>query len=238
MTVSAVAVVIPARNEEICITSCVQSVLVAGRRLAAALPDIAVRIVVVLDRCTDRTGELIARFGGVETLVSRHGRVGAARALGVRHVLRCAGIDPAAIWIACTDADSVVPPGWLVDHLELSRDGAELVLGTVRPDPAELSESVHAAWLARHRLADGHHHVHGANLGIRGDSYLRAGGFDPVTEHEDVRLAARVLATGARISRTARSPVLTSARTIGRTPAGMAGYLRELDRAQVDREVS
>ena len=40
--------------------------------------------------------------------------VGAARAAGMTELLRLTpGRDPAAIWLATTDADTVVPPGWL-----------------------------------------------------------------------------------------------------------------------------
>ena len=40
--------------------------------------------------------------------------VGAARAVGMAGLLRrTAATDPAAVWLATTDADTVVPPGWL-----------------------------------------------------------------------------------------------------------------------------
>jgi hypothetical protein len=109
-------------------------------------------------------------------------------------------------------------------------------LGTVRPDPQELAAGLLAAWRLRHLIADGHPHVHGANLGVRGDSYLAAGGFPDVATHEDVLLSAAVRRAGRVVLSTGSSPVLTSGRTTGRAPDGMATYLRELGQVEVSLE--
>ena len=108
-----------------------------------------------------------------------------------------------------------------------------------------LAGGVLAAWRLRHRLADGHPHVHGANLGVRGDTYLAAGGFRNVAAHEDVLLRDAVRALGGIVVSTGSGPVLTSGRQRGRAPAGLAHYLRELNaqggsigtRAGVDAQV-
>src|SRR6478609_7131631 len=94
------------------------------------------------------------------------------------------------VWIGSTDADSAVPPDWLLTQLRYADEGVDLVLGTVRPDPAELPDPVVRRWLNRHDLADGHPHVHAANLGVRADIYRAVGGFAGVDVHEDVFLAA------------------------------------------------
>ncbi len=182
----------------------------------------------VLDRCTDRSPDLLARWPQVEVIVSDHGQVGAARAVGVEKVLQTGPNLGAADWIACTDADSAVPADWLRTHLQHAESGTDLLLGLVRPDPAELSPELLRSWTRAHQLSDGHPHVHGANLGIRAEMYSRAGGFPLVAAHEDVLLAGRVRELGGLVVSTAASPVLTSARLSGRTPAGMAGYLSEL----------
>ena len=179
---------------------------------------------VVADRCRDRTVE-IARGLGAEVVGSEHGLVGAARAAGVAHALR--DQDARATWIASTDADSQVPVDWFDTHLAAAAAGVGLLLGTVRPDPTELVADTLAAWTARHRLGDGHPHIHGANMGVRGDVYRQAGGFPAVAEHEDAILASSPL-LGIPVESTGRSPVVTSARLTGRTPAGLAGYLRTL----------
>ena len=222
-----IAVVVPARDEQLCLPRCLAGLDAARHLLEVCRVDPpTVRVVVVLDRCTDGSEHIAANWPGVEVLVCDAGRVGTARAAGVAAVLR--GTDPAAVWIACTDADSVVPVNWLVTQFGAAQSGADVLLGTVRPDPAELPAPLLRRWLAAHDLTDGHSHVHGANLGIRGDVYSRRGGFPAVAAHEDVVLVDRVRAAGGQIVGTASSPVLTSARAVGRAPVGMASYLRQL----------
>ena len=225
-----VLVVIPARNEEQRLPAALAALQRARQALALAGPDAPdVAVWVVADRCTDRTEHIAQAWPDVSVIRSDHGNVGAARAAGVTHALRSmADAELAHLWIAGTDADSQVPPDWLISQVRHARNGTDLLLGTVRPDPAEMTPSLSALWFARHDLGDGHPHVHGANMGIRADIYVRAGGFPPVVEHEDVQMVARVRTLGAMIVSTGDSPVLTSARTAGRTPSGMAGYLWHL----------
>ncbi|GGL97125.1 glycosyl transferase [Nakamurella endophytica] len=228
--VRAVAVVIPVRDEEALLAACLESVAVARGRLAEHRPEVRSTVVVVLDRCTDGSAAIAAAAPGVQVLVSHHGQVGAARAQGVGWALaRWTGRDAAAAtWIANTDADSLVPASWLLHHLGTADGGADLLLGTVRPQPADLPAPALAAWRARHPATDGHPRVHGANLGVRGSAYVAAGGFPDVAEHEDVRLVEQVRARGGLAVASAGDPVTTSGRTTGRTPGGFAGYLRAL----------
>lgn len=233
--IRALTVVVPARNEERRIDGCLRSLAAARHRLrSVARNPPPVRVIVVADRSTDRTAELAASWPGTKVVESDCGRVGGARSIGMADALAGFGagavseIGPAEIWLAGTDADSRVPSDWLLTQVRLARQGADLLLGTVRPDPAELDPEGLLAWHRRHDLADGHRHVHGANLGVRGDVYLRAGGFADVAEHEDVLLVDAIRRMGGRVVSTGQSPVLTSARSSGRTPGGLAGYLREL----------
>ena len=219
-------VVVPARNEERRLTRCLRALDVSRQHLHADCCD--VRVALVLDRCTDRTAALAADWPGVDVVTSDHGRVGAARAVGVAHALHTAGGEPSQTWIACTDADSTVPEDWLPTHLRHGRQGVDLLLGTVYPDPTEIPDVHRSRWHARHDLVDGHRHVHGANLGIRGDVYLRAGGFPDIAVHEDVLLARSVGDLGGRVVSTQAGAVMTSARLSGRTPGGMARYLRDM----------
>ena len=228
--VDRIVVVVPARNEERRLGRALTALAAASRTAVAEQPGLVVDLFTVLDRCTDGTADVLRRFPTVRGVTSTAGMVGAARRAGVREALGASRTAAARTWIACTDADSVVPSDWLLRHLELARQGADLVLGTVVPDPAELDERALAAWHTRHPLVDGHPYVHGANLGIRADAYLRAGGFPAVREHEDVLLAAAVRADGGTVASPAAGPVRTSARAVGRTPGGFAGYLEELRR--------
>ncbi|QOD44407.1 glycosyltransferase [Clavibacter zhangzhiyongii] len=220
--IRAVAIVIPARDEEALVGRCIASVGVAAERARAA--GVEVRVILVADDCRDRTAE-VARAAGVEVIESAAGRVGAARARGVDAAL--AGWDgaEAELWIACTDADSEVPPAWITSQLQLADAGTDVVVGTVRPELAGLSPAQVAAWQATRVPGVANGHVHGANLGVRADAYTAAGGFPAVVEHEDVDLVARLREAGARITASAAGEVLTSSRRDGRTPGGYAGYL-------------
>ena len=208
-------VVIPARDEEERIGACLASVV----RAAAGVPQ-PVDIVVVADGCLDRTVAVARSFRGVRVLEIESSNVGAARAAGARAVL-ARGAD----WLANTDADSTVPQNWLAAQLELADAGADVVVGTVRPDFAELSDEQVAAWRSGHVPGEPNGHVHGANLGVRASAFLAVGGYRDLPEHEDADLVARL--AGFRIVASDDAEVVTSGRSIGRTPGGYARYLRE-----------
>jgi glycosyltransferase involved in cell wall biosynthesis len=221
-----VAVIIPAASEEEGIGRCLSAVAAARRHLHRASAAIAVQTLVVLDGCRDRT-DAIAASCGVRTVAIAAGNVGRARAAGASAALAGGG-PPSELWLASSDADSRVPVTWLTAMVAEARLGAHLVLGTVLPD-GHLEARDRAEWLSRHHLRDGHPHVHGANLGIRGDSYLSLGGWPPLVTGEDTELARRAACSGhLRIARTATIPVVTSVRRSGRAPRGFSSYLREI----------
>ena len=224
--IDTIGVVIPAADEQDELAECLDALLVA-KTLANRQLDISVRILVVLDACSDRSAEVVSRTAGVEALCVSHRCVGRARAAGATRVVQDAS-DLKRVWLASSDADSRVPSHWLTAMAEHANAGGELVLGTVTPD---LPRATLATWRARHRLVDGHPHVHGANLGIRADVYAAAGGWPPLAAGEDEVLAARASAiAGARVVRTAQNSVRTSAREVARAPRGFSSYLRDLRR--------
>jgi hypothetical protein len=148
--------------------------------------------------------------------------VGAARRIGVAAALAASAARSDRLWIANTDADSIVPAHWLTGQAAIARRGPELMLGTVTPEFADLSAEQQDAWRARRTVGE----VHGANLGIRADRYLAVGGFAPLAEHEDVDLVARCVAAGVAPLATDSCDVTTSGRQVGRTPGGYARFLR------------
>lgn len=223
---SAVAVVIPARDEEALLPACLEAVRVARDVLRAQHPTVDTEVFVVLDACHDDTAGVVARHG-VRAVTSRAGNVGAARALGVEAAAEWAG-DRGDLWIAGTDADSVVPPHWLLTQVHLAAHGRDLVVGTVSPRPVDLSPEVLAAWHARHTLGDGHEHVHGANLGFSLDAYLRVGGFAPLPVHEDIELVEAMRRASVDWVATGAIDVSTSGRRTARAPLGFASYLEGL----------
>ncbi len=227
------AVVMPARNEQAMIARAIEALLAAAEHAVATLDSPPrIRVVVVLDGCTDGTAGVVASYPEVEA-VTREATdgVGPSRRAGAEHVIATSVVPLAALWLASTDADSRVPRDWISRMIELARTGAEVVLGTVIPDE-EASHDVRHAWRRQHLLRDGHRFVHGANFGIRADSYLALGGWPELASGEDVELA-RLAAERAHMAivRTAAIPVLTSARLSGRAPRGFAAYLVKLTAA-------
>jgi glycosyltransferase involved in cell wall biosynthesis len=225
--IRALGVVVPAHNEQDRLPSCLASL----RRAARAVPGTPVHLIVVADASRDRTDQ-VARRGGAVVITTDARSVGAARAAGVREVLRrTAHLDPADVWLATTDADTLVPPCWLRDQCRYANRGWDAVAGTIRV--ADWSgRHPGARWLFRRRYGGGtgpHSHVHGANLGFRAAAYLRAGGFPDVPTGEDRALVAALDAAGSRVLRTRALTVLTSARSDARAPHGFGDYLAGLD---------
>jgi hypothetical protein len=225
----AVAVVVPARDEEVLLPACLDSLAVAVDALHAEHPRVSARVFVVLDACRDRSAHVAAGRAGVVALTSDAGCVGVARARGVEAAAAwSASARRAPLWVASTDADSVVPRRWLSEHVRWAADGLGLVVGTVEPRPGDLSPAALSAWHQRHTTADGHDHVHGANLGFTLAAYRSAGGFPPVPTHEDVALVAAARAAGVTTLATGAVPVVTSGRRTARAPGGFAHYLGSL----------
>lgn len=183
-------------------------------------------LVPVLDDCSDDTGDVAP--GAVEV---HAGNVGVARAAGFAEVLRREAGRPAGqLWLATTDADSVVPPDWLAEQLRLAAGGAEVVAGTVGvQDWSQQPEGVRRQFARTYGSPrTGHGHVHGANLGLSAAAYTGAGGVPPLALAEDAALVDALRAGGHRIVATGRIPVLTSARRESRTVGGFADHLRAL----------
>jgi len=230
-----VYVVVPARNEEATIAASLAAIDRSVRALGDEAPP--VRVIVVLDRCTDGTAEL-ARASGAECVVSTIGRVGGARRMGIEHALAASvrrGDTPLdRIWIANTDADSTVPVTWLLHHLHRARSGCDALVGIVSPRSEDLTSGELVVWKARHSFGRDHEHVFGANLGVRASAYEAVGGFEDIATGEDVRLVEALDASGANVHRGQTQPVHTSGRRLGRAPEGFADYLSTLDDVACD----
>lgn len=224
---SAVAVVVPARDEEVLLPACLDSVAAAVDALRTEHPRVRVRVFVVLDACRDRSAQVVAGRTGVVGLTTDAGCVGVARATGVEAAAAWSA-SSMPLWVASTDADSVVPRHWLSEHVRWAAQGLGLVVGTVEPRPGDLSPAALSAWHQRHTTADGHDHVHGANLGFTLAAYRSAGGFPAVPTHEDVALVAAARAAGVDTLATGAVPVVTSGRRTARAPGGFAHYVSSL----------
>jgi glycosyltransferase involved in cell wall biosynthesis len=242
--IRSVGVIVPAHNEQDLLPSCLASL----RRAARALRGMPVHVVVVADACRDRTAEA-ARRGGASVVTISARSVGAARAAGARELLRRTGhLDPASVWLATTDADTLVPARWLRQQARYATQGWDAIVGTVKvTDWSGYPSGVRSRFRERYERGpeqsgepsepnghDGsvtgrHPHVHGANLGFRASAYLRAAGFPALATAEDHALVAALTAAGSRVLRTRALPVVTSARRDPRAPHGFGDYLVQLE---------
>jgi len=223
---AAVAVAVPVHNEAALLNDCLAALSAALAHTARTHPHVRVAAVVVLDACTDAS-EDIARSWPLRTLRIDARNVGTARRVGVTAALAALGEMPSSgIWVCTTDGDSTVPTTWLSHQLELRAAGADVVLGTVRPDFADLTAEHAAHWVATHPRGHPAGNVHGANLGLRADTYTAIGGFTDIDQHEDVELVRAARDLGARVVATDVNEVVTSGRLWGRTPGGYAAFVR------------
>jgi hypothetical protein len=130
------------------------------------------------------------------------------------------------LWLATTDADSVVPRHWFTGQLTHAQ-GTDLVAGTVDvadwsgwPDSfVELYQGIY--------LSEGHH-VHGANLAFRANAYVDSGGFRPIPQGEDGLLVQAFRRRGHRVRHVNDLTVQTSARKDARCHGGFGDYLQTL----------
>jgi glycosyltransferase involved in cell wall biosynthesis len=222
-----ISVLIPARDEEDLLPRCLQSVLEACDALQGkATWD----VVVAVDRSLDGTFAIAQTMLGTEGTAIRvdAGIVGVARAAAAKVALSRQPKETSRIWLANTDADCWVPPDWLSRQLELADLGVEAVAGIIDVDSFDEHEAcVPQRFRSTYLLhPDGTHpHVHGANLGVCADAYLRVGGWADLSTAEDHDLWGRLRASGARMLSPSHLRVLTSGRRIGRAPMGFAGAL-------------
>lgn len=232
---TAVAVVIPAHDEEALLPDCLASVAASLRQAVDRGVVGRHLVVVVAHRCTDATAEVAARIlTGVPHRVVADDRadiVSQVRRTGVDMALRLLGGRTDQLWLLSTDADSVVPARWVADLMRHGRDGAAAIAGLAHIEPADLPPAARAAYRRLVRAGihgRSHEHVYGANLAVRADAYLRAGGFPLVDVGEDSALVRVLAASGAHVIRPTDPAVTTSARLTGRARGGLADLLLDL----------
>jgi glycosyltransferase involved in cell wall biosynthesis len=197
-----VSVIVPARNEEVCLGDCLQSLV--------AQDGVAFEIIVVDDLSTDRTREIAESFAGVRVIspgALPEGWTGKNNAVvaGVR--------EARGEWLLFTDADTVHVAGSLAKALaEAKREGAELLSYSPEQIAVTFWEiatlPVVFAELARQyppsKVSDPASSLAAANgqyILIRRDTYDAVGGHTAIADSllEDVALARMVKSSGRMI---------------------------------------
>jgi cellulose synthase/poly-beta-1,6-N-acetylglucosamine synthase-like glycosyltransferase len=229
-----IGIVVPAQNEEASIEPCIQSI----RRSCETAQLHDYWIVIVADSCTDDTLPRARRAveGVGEVLECNVKSAGSARRLGVDAALtHFRDRDLRQIWLANTDADTVVPRDWITVQLRLADAGIAAVAGIVELEQGG-ALAAHELYRATYLTSpDGTHgHVHGANLALRADAYVDAGGWAHRALAEDHCLWNRLKHRGWRLSSPVSSVVVTSARLIGRARGGFADTLK----ARIDAQLA
>lgn len=237
-TPAALAVVVPAHDEEVLVGPCLESVRQALAR--SGLPSV---IVLVAHRCTDRT-VAVAREAltgpGEMVLVNNSPTVATARAAGAALAMMLLstlpGPAPAArTWLLSTDADSVVPPTWVEDLRRHMGGGAAAIAGLVQlhgwEGASPAARDAYRAILAAGMRLTHHEHVYAANLAVRLDAYLDVGGWPDQVPGEDAALVAALRSAGWPVT----SPTDVWVRTSGRrSPRAAGGLGALLDRLSVE----
>lgn len=235
-------VAIPARDEADSIGACLGAVALAARAARAGGRIRSAHVAVVAHRCADGTAQLArdaladAGLDGwlvVEDEVSPS--VGAARSTAVRAALgRWPGLDPRATWLFSTDADSTPPADWMIgllEEVEGHPDAPAAARGLVALEGWAASPEAqrrYDAIIAAGTHGDDHDHVYGANLLVRLDAYLAAGGFPDVASGEDHALVAALRRLGHRVPGVFRPVVPTAGRTRARARDGLGALLARL----------
>jgi hypothetical protein len=248
-------IAIPVKDEEERLPDCLSALAHQLDRLRRPIPPERVRVAMFANNCTDRSASLARKLGASWQLdvrvVEASLPLGAAHAGNARR----AAMDIAEAWlveegdkdgvILTTDADSQVAPNWVACNLAAFEAGAEAVLGRI--DLSDEAELLPAALHRRGELEDAYerlltelswlldplahnpwpHHatISGASLGITRAAYCRVGRLPRVPLGEDKALIDLLSRADAKIRYCPSVHVITSGRTIGRAPGGVADTL-------------
>lgn len=231
-------VVVPARNEEALISSCLEA-------LAAqtGVEPSEYEVLLILDRCTDRTEARVRGVArnhpslGLHLLEGPGEGSGPARRVGMDAACaRLLRVGRPQGLIACTDADTVVASDWLAAQLIALSRGARAIGGRIELAddgslPARVARSHSEQGRLRHErlLSDPdtrgvtqHWQFSGASLGLAAELYRQIGGLEPLAALEDEGLERVLRRQHIPIERLRSVRVTTSPRLEGRAQRGLS----------------
>ncbi len=196
------AVVIPAHNESLNITSTVQSLARCRRPETLAELD----IVVIADNCTDDTATVARRAGArvIERIDEARRGKGYALRFGFDRLL-AEGFDAVLV----IDADTLVEPNLLVEIirvLETGVAGAQTRYGVLDPEASIRSRLMNTALMAVNVLRPRGRERLGLSVGILGNGFALTAGtlaavpYDAHSIVEDLEYGLRVVRSGRRIA--------------------------------------
>jgi hypothetical protein len=229
-------VAIPVRDEEERLPACLRALAQQRDQLGQPIPQTLVRIVVFANNCTDQSASLARRLGECLSLDLRVVEAPLPPATAHAGNARRAAMDLAEAWLV---------EGGERDGVILTTDADEAVLGRIDLD--EEGDYLPQALHQRGELEDAYerlltelsslldplehnpwpHHatISGASLGITRAAYCRVGRLPRVPLGEDKALIALLSRQDARIRYCPTAHVITSGRTHGRAPGGVADTL-------------
>lgn len=234
-----ILVAIPAHDEEVLLSGCLDHVTAAIMRARAiGAVDRAV-VAVAARRCGDRTaqvarGRLADAEPEVEWIVVEDrtsATVAEVRRTAVDAAVPLLGQSGSA-WLFNTDADSLVPADWISSALAVANlEEADAVAGLVELldwDPPAGARLAYELLVTRGIHSAGHDHAYGANLAVRLDAYRTVGGFTSRRHGEDQDLLRRLRAARFRVATPLFPRVSTSGREDPRCAEGLGALLRRL----------
>ena len=248
-------VAIPLRDEEERLPACLRALAQQRDRLGRPIPPRLVRVVIFANNCTDQSASVVRALAECWSLTIRVVEARLPPEAAHAGAARRAAMDLAEAWlmeggeragvILTTDADSQVAPNWIATNLAAFEAGAEAVLGRIEldGDGKLLPDALHRrgaledayeslltelSWLLdplEHNPWPHHATISGATLGITRNAYCRVGRLPRVPLGEDKALIALLSRQDARIRYCPAVHVVTSGRTQGRAPGGVADTL-------------
>src|SRR3984957_3913122 len=248
-------VAIPVRDEEKHLPACLTALARQQDQFGGAIPPSLIRTVLYANKCTEQSASIARNLGRELSLNIRVVEEELPPASAHAGAARRAAMDLAEAWlmeecnptgvILTTDADSQVAPDWIAENLAAFQLGADAVLGRIDLDddgkllPAalhrrgELEDAyekllTELSWLLDplpHNPWPHHATISGATLGITRSAYCRVGRLPRVPLGEDKALVRLLSRADARIRYCPTVHVITSGRTKGRAPGGVADTL-------------
>ena len=233
-----ICVVVPARNEEELIGSCLRALAEQGE-----VPCEEYEILLVLDECIDgtraRAKEVATSYPALRLyLLDGPGKgSGYARRVGMEAACdRLHAVGRPHALIASTDADTIGAPDWISVQLAATERGARAIGGRIElADDGTVPEALFQWHVtrgnSRHRrlLSElgpsgrtEHWQFSGASMSLTAAVYRTVGGLEPRNALEDEQLEDALCRHGVSIERLLSARVVTSARLVGRADRGLA----------------